>query len=147
MSMKSILALGAIAILIIAVGCSNGGRTTAPGNNVESLNLPNGNDVNRFDGPATVSEAITDNLNNSFVGTYHIESLNCRSLEIDKYTRVELQFQVEPNTPLVNGMVLRVWGSLIQGPGTRCSYSKYLVVNSYKVLSTPIHTGAPNAID
>ena len=88
MSMKSILALGAIAILIIAVGCSNGGRTTAPGNNIESLNLPNGNDVNRFNSPATVSEVITDSRNNSFLGINHIESLNCRSLEIDKNTRV-----------------------------------------------------------
>jgi hypothetical protein len=147
MRTKLILALGAIAILIIAVGCSNGGRTTAPGNNIESLNLPNGNDVNRFNGPATVPEVLSDGSNGSFLGTYQMESLNCRSLQIDNKTRVELQFNVEPSVPLINGMVIRVWGGMIEGPGTRCHYSKYIVVNSYKIFSTPIHSGDDTVID
>jgi hypothetical protein len=132
---KSILALGAFLVLIIAIGCSNGGRTTTPGNTVESLNLPNNQDINRFE-PVSNTPVVAANKI-SVNGTYYIDHAGCSKLQIFKGDLIELDMGHVSSKPLKSGTVVMVYGQIGTGPGTRCNLQKAFIVDELKVLRNP----------
>jgi hypothetical protein len=141
MKAKSILALCTIAIMIVAIGCSNGSRTTSP--LTENLNIPNGYDVNRIATPDAQSPVITSPGFVVFSGTYFKDHLNCTTLTISKDNVVELQFLTEPNIPLRNGLVIDVRGTLSPTPGSRCGLATLVIVDKVQIHKANTHVSGP----
>jgi hypothetical protein len=137
MKSKSLLALSAIMILIavIAIGCSNSGRTTAPASNTESLNLPGSSDVNRFDTTPT-TPTIQESMGGLYiVGMYNIDRSNCQTIKYGKDMIAELQFLHESSIPLRNGMIVSILGRLSTLPGAHCQLSTVIIVDDIRVIS------------
>ncbi len=141
MKAKSILALCTIAIMIVAIGCSNGSRTTSP--LTENLNMPNGSDVNRIVTPDTQAPVINSPGFVVFTGVYFRDRVNCTTLTITKDNVVELQFITEPSIPLRNGIVVDVHGTLSPTPGSRCGLPTMVIVDKVQIHKENTHVSGP----
>jgi hypothetical protein len=136
MKSKSLLALSAIVILItvIAVGCSNSGRTTAPANTIESLNLPGSSDVNRFDN-AQATPTAQENVGGVYVeGVYNIDRSNCETLKYGKNMISELIFTHTSPLRLRNGMIVRIIGRISTTPGGHCQLPTSIIVDNFRII-------------
>jgi hypothetical protein len=147
MKIKTLLALCAIFATIVAVGCSNSGRTTAPDNSIASLNMPNGVDNNRFEQAASLAEVQgPESGDDVLVGTYDRDALGCASLQISKNLYVELQFATTQPLHLENGAVLEVVGIYNLTPGGRCQLSGVFNVYKMTVLGYRSHKESVNGV-
>jgi hypothetical protein len=125
MKAKSLLVIGAILALVIAVGCSNTSRTTAPVNTTESFNMPNSGDINRFDNDQSTPVIQGNNPDwSTLTGVFNRDKNGCISLRVEKETYIELAFvrSVPADTP--NGAKVKVKGYYNMLPGGHCQLQK-----------------------
>jgi hypothetical protein len=143
--MKSnlVLVIGAIMALIIAVGCSNDSRTTAPAGVDNSFNLPNGDSVNRFSDELALSrpQPIGGDPVISKIGFYHITARGCQSIQIKNDSEIqpeeyiELTFNTPERLDIESGSLVLVKGEYHRYPGNFCMLPTSIQVEVIQTLA------------
>jgi hypothetical protein len=142
MNSKTLLVIGAILALVMAIGCSNNSRTTAPAGVDNTLTLPNDDAASRFNSEQTQGVPDPSSLPIiTKVGIYNRTERGCQTLRIvngadladDEY--IELTFSPETPKDLEIGSLLLVKGNYHQYPGGYCMLPTSIEVQSVYVLS------------
>jgi hypothetical protein len=144
MKAKGLLTAGAILLMVIAIGCSNGSRTTAPVNSTDIFTLPNGTDISRIENGGSSVPTI-ESTKPTWVavrGIYSFDQFGCVSLQLNKYDYIELSFIVNSPIDIANGTPVEIRGNYSLIPGTRCQLPKRFIVTSITAL-TDNHTPPP----
>jgi hypothetical protein len=135
MNSRALLVLGAILALVIAVGCSNGSRSTSPNGTLSTFNLSNDASVNRFD--TTEPVVTSDDARIPWVtlrGSYSIDESGCQTLSLKERELVELSFEVSTPIQIQDGAYVEIRGFYAATPGYICNLANLFMVTQYTVL-------------
>lgn len=141
MKAKGLIVMGAILMMVIAIGCSNS-RTTAPVVANDQLAISSDANNGRFDNSDSSIPVIAD-LKPIWItlrGDINYHGTQCVTLKIGENNYVELDFSINSPNRLPNGTPVQVVGRYASTPGSRCQFIKIFQVSEITILSGENHT-------
>jgi hypothetical protein len=134
MKSRILLASGAILICLIAIGCANNDRSTAPANSMSTLNLPGDEGFNRIDFPG--SGPVTNRRPPwiALRGQYFRDEIDCETIVVKSDEHIELLMQAEVPANPENFDRIEVRGVYSTDPGYVCGLPNMFVVYELNVL-------------
>jgi hypothetical protein len=136
MKAKGLIVIGAIVMMVIAVGCSNS-RTTAPVVNTDQLTLPGDANNGRFDTNEPNIPIVADYKPIWVVlrGNIIYQGTKCTSLKLPNNEYLELSFPYNSPERLPNGTEVQVMGNYAVTGEFRCEIYKLFRVSTLTVLT------------
>jgi len=135
MKSKGLIAVGAILLMVIAVGCSSN-KTTAPAN-TNGLTLSSDANNNRFDTTDPTIPVVMD-LKPTWItlrGTYLTDG-SCVCLQLSKEQYLELDVNTNVPGGIPSGSMVQVIGRYGTTPGSRCQLSQVFRVASIQIMGS-----------
>jgi len=140
MKAKGLIVIGAILMMVIAVGCSNS-RTTAPVASNDQLTITSDANNGRFDNSDPGTPVITNNNPNwiTLRGNVIYMGSKCTTLRVANTPNggdyIELSFASNSPTRLPNGTLVQVIGNFNITDDSRCQIYKVFHVYKMSVLT------------
>ena len=135
MRVKGLITIGAILLMVIAVGCSSN-KTTAPAN-TNGFTLSNDVSNSRFDTNDPSIPVVMD-LKPTWVtlrGNYLIEGA-CVCLQLTKEEYLELDINTNVPGGIPNGSLVQVVGRYATTPGSHCQLAQVFRVASIQIMDS-----------